>query len=420
MITRDMHRASLIAIFVAAILLGGVWVPRACGQTMSIGIQRPDAGFVPAVSVREVNIIARVLALGDVEREALLMLHSGHVATVQKRRLQVQDQVQEVMEEAQVTSNASVATLSQDKREGWEREAKELGAQFMADLKSLLTKEQEGRWPLVERELRRFASMPKGRTGGERVDMVNVIEQEFPHAWARQDVTDALIAYAASLDGLLKARDQYLTDEKSAEFQKLCVEDKPAAEVLWREAVALRTAVRDLNLRTAEEIAGLLGGQDAERLRRYVLCQAYPKLCTPSRSEAFIRAAGKLGSLTEEQRAAITEIVQLYDEKSNALIKETAAVRRTRDPQIKPSELDPLSGTKVATTSEGEQITFYGSDDMKPRADDPLTPLTQRRFELDRDTRRSIERLLTPEQRDECRQPAIEYIMLGEHQPWGI
>jgi hypothetical protein len=400
--------------------VGWAGLQPAHAQTMAISFSNPAADFVPALSAREVNIIARVLGMSDADREAMMLLHSGHVAAVSQRKNAISDEVQEGFEEAQALGDTDAAKIDPGKRDNWTKEAKQLKDAFFEDLKSLLTKEQADRWPLVERELRRFKSLPSGRFAGEKLDVIAIVDESYPHAWKNPAISDALVAYAASLDSLLKARDAYLSEEKKTEFDSLCKTDKPQAERLWRDAVAARAAVRDLNLRTADQIAAMLASNEGEQLRRQVLCDSYSKLCSQSRSESFIRAASKLNTLSAEQRATINDIVNAYEVRSNALIREIAAATREREVGIKPMQLEPSSGSKVATTAEGETITFYSSEDLKPTNDDPLVPLTKRRHELDRDTRRSIERVLTPEQRDACRQPPIGHIQLGEHSHWGL
>ena len=53
--------------------------------------------------------------------------------------------------------------------------------EFIEDLRVLLTKEQEARWPLVERELSRLKKMADGRIAGEKGDVVRMVA-ELPEA----------------------------------------------------------------------------------------------------------------------------------------------------------------------------------------------------------------------------------------------
>lgn len=419
---RISNRCSAMAASALAFILsaGGFNTPSAHAQSMMISFSTPESNYVPALSAREVNIIARVLGMNETDREAMMLLHSGHVAAVTQRRNAVSDEVQVGFEEAQATGDSNFARVSSEKEEAWTKEAQQLKDAFFEDLKSLLSKEQADRWPLVERELRRFRSLPKGRFAGEKLDVIAIVDDSYPHAWKNPSISDALVAYAASLDSLLKVRDGYLSEEKKSEFESLCTTDKAQAERMWRDSVSSRVAVRDLNLRTADQIAAMLPSNEGEQLRRQVLCASYKKICSQSRSEAFVRAASKLTSLTAEQRATVNDIVNAYEVRSNALIREIAAATREREVTLKPMQLEPSSGSKVAKTADGETITFYSSEDLKPRDDDPLVPLAKRRHELDRDTRRSIERVLTPEQRDECRQPAIGHIEVGTDSYWGL
>lgn len=381
------------------------------GQNMSMSVYSPAQAYRAEFSRTEISILARLLNLGEPEREALNSLYDGYVGALASRSDAIGDDLQDRIERSQAIGDPGIAQPSAEETKQWEAEAERLKQTFLDDLKSMMTREQVDRWPLAEREMRRFKRIGAGRMYGESIDLVRVIEESFPEAWAKPEVTEVLNNYAVQMDGALKRRDAASTPEIREEFEKLAVSDKPAAESLYRSSVAARTAVRDLNTRTTEQLAGLMGEEAGMKLRRLVFDKSFPSLVRPSRSENFIRAVAALDTLSSEQATDVKQIVAQYDQRRWVLLNEMATVQRERQASRLPAQLDPKgSKATVATTADGEQIQFWSSANMKAAPDDPMTPLNERRFQLDRDTRKRLEPILNESQRAAARQPLAEHL----------
>lgn len=394
----------------------------ASAQSMAMGVYSPNLVFKPEFSRSEINIIARLLKLEDAERDALLSLHEGYSQSIRARGDEIAESLQDRVDRAQALGDPTLAQTTEEETKAWESEAKKFKDTFLDDLKSLLTKEQSDRWPLVEREMRRFKRIGSGRLYGESIDLVRIVEESFPEGWSNPQVIEALASYAQAMDGALKRRDETISGEMTEQFEAKLSNDKPGAERIYRDSVAARIAVRDLNLRYTEQIAAMMSEEQGTKLRRTVFERSYPNLVSPSRNEKYIRAAADLKSLSSAQAEEIRSIVTTYDRQRLALLNEIAAIQRDRQATKLPAQLD-ASGSKMttATTADGQTIQFYSSFDIKPAPDDPLTPLNQRRYELDRDTKRKVERVLNAAQRTEVRQPTSDQILFGfDHEVWGL
>lgn len=388
-------------------------------QTMAIAVAKPQDAFKPVISAADISVIARVLNLGDAEREALRALHEGHLIAMKARRDAVQEELQDRIERAQITGDFELAQASTQEQEAWTGEGKKLREGFLTDLKSLLTREQADRWPLVERELRRFDRIGAGRFGGESIDVIRLVEDVAPAVWRDQAAADVLTEYAAKVDGLIKARDEAISDQHAGGFHALARSDKAAAERAWSAARSARIALRDLNQSTAERIAAFLPDAQAFALRRKVMELAYPKLVKPTRTEAFIRAVGDLDSLDASQREAVRSIVSDYERRLWELFKEMASVRREQEAAAKPLELRE-DAMQTATTADGQEITFMSSANIKANPDDPLVKVKLRRLELDEDTKQKLLPILKEAQAEACRQPPAEQLLFGEEELWGL
>ncbi|GJQ29309.1 MAG: hypothetical protein HBSAPP03_11930 [Phycisphaerae bacterium] len=393
----------------------------ALAQSMAVGVQSPRQFYKPEFTRTDMTILGRVLLLSDEEREPLLALYEGHASDLKAAAEVHTAALEDRIERAEALKDVSSASVPQEEVGRWKEEADRIKRAFVDDLKSLLTSAQANRWPLAEREMRRFKRISAGRLGGESLDLVRLVEEHVPEAWGSADVTEALLRYADAMDGALRTRDEAIGESRSEEFERLVGTDRAGALRVWEEAQAARIAVRDLNLRYAEQVASVLAPEQATALRRAVLEKSYPKLCEPTRSEKVIRAAAALSTLDESQRREVREIVEGYETRRLALLREMAAVAKEQQEKKKPARLDPKgSNMQVATTEDGNTISFYSSDALKPPADDPMIALRERRFELDRATRRKVEAVLTASQREAVRQPAQDMVVFDFEDVWGL
>lgn len=408
-----------VLLVIAAILL--LATPAAVGQSMAVSVSDPSTAFEPAIRSHEIRIIARILGLADPEREALSALYDGHCETLKARAAEIADEREEALERAQATADLGVANVPKETEDAWKAEAARAKSAFLDDLKILLTKEQADRWPLVERELRRFKSLDRGRIAGEKLDLIRLVDEHAPASWTTPDVANLLASYVQSLDAALTRRDAQLDTVDGPEFAKLAHSDKAAAEAIWRTVIALRVAVRDINLKTAEQVAALLPEGKGESFRNQVFRAAYPRIAKPSRTEAFIRAAASLKPLTPEQAGSVRSELESFDLRLAAVQKEQAALRREEDATKLPLVLRGSDhGSKTATTADGEVITFYSSDSESVNKEAPAYKLQLRRYELEAETKRRISGILSAEQRAECRQPPIDMLVFGEDDYWGL
>jgi hypothetical protein len=406
--------AALVFVCLATLLAS-----TAAGQSMSISVASPESSFKPEINSRDMNIISRVLGLSETEREAVRTLHDGYAAALKIKLDTVLESTQERTEKAQALGDWHIAQPSDQETAAWEHDSKQLHDAFFADLKSLLSKEQADRWPLVERELRRLKKFPGGRLAGESVDVIHVVDDLVPQAWSIPGVADALSSYALRIDALLQRRGEVASPERAAAFETASKSDKAEAEKMWRSALDSRVAIRDLNMSVAEEVAAQLPAPDRERVKRKIFELCYPSLMQHSRTESFLRAAASLDSLTPSQSESMRATIETYDQDLATLLKDMAAVIRNKQLQQKPIQLEPGS-SKRATTDTGEVVTFFSSADMKSDPSDPMTALRLKRFELDVATKRKVRAILSDAQVQACNQPTIDQISFGEDTFWGL
>lgn len=383
-------------------------------SSVGIGIYNPDTAYAPEFTLRDLTIMTRVLKLGDAEREALETLYQGYSDGLKARSREIREIVTEALERAEVMEDARLVAEASAKQETWDKQAEEMKKAFLTDLKSLLSGEQEGRWPIVERELRRVKQIGHARLPGESVDLIRVVDDILDQTPPPPPLAEAMEQYAANLDIALQARERYLT-EHSQGFDDLIQSDPGAAESKWNESQRLRTAIRDLNLRYVKILASHLGTAQAADLEKRFFEAANARVLTATRAEAYIRAAAALEGLSASQRSEIKPIAEDYEKRRLALVQRLADAwwQECRDDMPR-----TLRG-KLGRLREGESATGWDGKSFLPK-DHPLMRLRQERFELDRNYRRQVDAILTDAQRDEIPEDRVGWAQFTDWSPGGL
>lgn len=361
--------------------------------SIGIGFYSPEGSFQPEVSPRDLKVIIRVLDLKPDEQAALENLHAGYVATLKAKSDEIKTFVERVLEEAEILEDRSRLDPARGKIDEWERDADRIKKSFLDDLRSLLTGEQESKWPIVERELRRMKRIGAGRLSGESVDVIRLVEEVAPESLATPAVSELAERYAQDLDRLLVAREQAVDANQDA-FGKALSNDARTAERMWNDAQNVRKAILDVNARYAREIGAQLPAERAAVLSRKFFEASHAKLCKPTRGEEYIRAAAKLASLSSQQSTATAEIVDRYDRARYSILKRQAEI----EDELQLTALPAFLAKALGRTGPEADDSFDGRSKLP--ADHPLMQLRRERYELDRATRRQVEALLTAEQRD--------------------
>ncbi len=364
------------------------------GGSIGISLMNAETTFRPEFSPRDIRIFERVLGLKPDEKAALQALYAGYVDGLKSRSMEIKRDVDAALERAEVMQDRTEMAPAHARIGEWQRQAEQMKSQFLDDLKSLLTREQEQRWPIVERELRRVKRLSDGRLAGERVDLTRVLEEMLPHAADHPEIQDLLERYCEEMDRAIVARDEF-TRSRSDEFFKATTENPARGVEIWNEAQRLRLAVRDVNDRYVRLLATALGGQEGEELTRKVFEISHERALKPSKSESYIRAAAKLGSLSPEQSEAIAPILDRYERERWALVQRLAKAEQEDELTWMPTTLAKSLGKVAKDAPDG----FDGRTHL-PQGH-PLLILRKQKYELDRGTKEQVEKLLEERQRQE-------------------
>lgn len=370
-----------------------------------------EAAFSPDLSRMDLEVFVRVLSLKPDEQRAMHDLYQAYADTLKVEGAGVRAYCGNVIEESEIMGDQRLLAPAEHQMGEWEKRAEALKKGFIEDLRVLLTKEQEARWPLVERELRRLKTVREGRIAGESVDLVRMVAEVPEAARASAAIPQLLERYSEDLDRALVARAATL-ESSNKDFHELVKADPKKARQSFDIAYRARAAVRDVNERYVRQIADELSPEAREKFKADVFNKSYPPLVRPTRGEKYIRAAGELASLTAEQKGPIKDLIKRYEADRWALLRRAAEAARAAEPDQVPADLAFAIGLAPA------EPRGFQAEGLPP--DSPAAKLKRERWELDKSARGKIDALLTAAQKAALPDLASDSVQFFDYTPYGL
>lgn len=397
---------------------------RAQHSVMSTSIFSDSGTFGPELSRQDLDVFKRVLALQPAEFAAMEELHGAYVNTLKTEGYEVRHVVSVVMEEAEAMGDMTLLGPAHQKLAEWTKRSDELKRTFMDDLKALLTRDQEARWPIVERELRRMKLLRGGRVPGEQVDLVELINELPASVKESPEMVDLLERYSQEMDRAIVSRAAFF-EKNDEKFKELVTSDPPAAKALFERSTREREAVVSVNDRYLREIANGLTTAEADALRDRYFNACYPLLAKGTRGERYIKAAGKLDTLSTEQRSTLGPVLAEYDRDRRAILARMAELvredKRTTLPQSLANALNPPSPETVEPPSRTAGFSYASAPSARDlREDKPYAKLRRSRYELDRACRAKVDAILTPDQQAVLPDLALEPVTVYDDSTQGM
>lgn len=401
------------AVVLCLALVGGLVAPASAQSgSMSIGLYNSEDSFRPDLSARDLKLIIRVLGLGATEQQLLNDLYSGYAATLQNEGAAVREFVSTEIDRAEIMADSRLLDKAHKKIAEWQKRSEQIKKQFLEDLKSLLTREQEGRWPIVERELRRLRLIGDGRLCGENVDLVRLTEDVIGTA-PLPEVADLLNRYSNDLDKALQARETFLADKRK-EFDETRKSEPKRAKAIWDDAQRVRGAVREVNERYARQLGAAMPADKKEEFEGKVFDLSYKPVTKATKAEQYLKDAAGLDSLTADQKSQVAQIKAKYETQRRELLVKAAKGWRDFEAEWLP---DDLEAALAAKPKEEYRREYNGA--WLPESH-PLIKYRGERFELDQGLRKSLDALLTTEQKGGISSRATPYAEFPNWSPWGL
>jgi hypothetical protein len=321
------------------------------------------------------------------------------------------------IERAETLQNLGLIDQAQARIAQWNKRSEQIKKTFLDDLKSLLTRDEEARWPIVERELRRVRFASTGILSGENVDLVRLTEDVLGDSGQTTQVHELVNRYSEELDRVIVARKAAL-DAHKEEYSKTLKSDPDKARSCWEAVTDARLAVQGVNDRYARLLAGEAGDKKPAYERAYFE-KCYPALCRPSRVDEYLKDALELKSLNADQLGRLRALKASYEQRVWAMRQAAAPAWRDFEKQHRAKVLqDALSGTGRNPGEMSSRHEHYNGAWLPDTH--PLNASRRDRLELDRDFRKQIDAVLTPEQRADIPSRLTPFARFENWEPYGI
>lgn len=386
---------TLLSILAAIVMLAPL------GYTQT-GIQNPAAQLQRTlpITATDIEILDTVLELSDAQRQLIDELFRDFQERYQSEIRERELKINELVDEGQLMQDADLLGEAQQIWFDWMTERKQLERVFLDDLRLILDESQIGLWPIVEREIRRKNEIGRGRMAGERVDMIRFVHEHIPDWQANEQLAAELRRYAERIDPPLRRRAELLDTELAQQWMMKRMEHTEECIDLYRQILAQRQRIRDLNLATLTRIKAALPEDIARDLEERFIQREVERARDWGTVHERIIAAGNLPSLTPEQRQQIEPIIRAYLERRPALLRRVFdEIRAVQDTHLPNKLTQALEGKGEQTTiGEGaDAITVFAHWEVERI--ESLDEAYKARADHEYGTWKSIRTILTPEQR---------------------
>lgn len=333
-------------------------------------------GMLPAINSRQVDHYSKLLNLSKDQKDsatALLEGYSQQAAIAGKAMREAGDKARQ---EFQDSGDPAVWNKVRDSMTKFRDDRKKLDDSFMNDFKSLLSPEQQQKWPAVERASRRDATLRWGRLSGERVDLVDLVEKLKLSADASAQINPVLAQYEEDLDRELVRRNEVYEGAMQKMMDLFRNGDMDEAQKVMEKGREAGLRVRDVNRKYARQIEDLLNEEQKTTFNTEFRKESFPDAYRPSYSQRAVDAAIAFKDLTSEQKDKLADL--------------SKSVTKDMD----------TNSTKLAAATEESELKFNLRDMMGRgwRQEGPVADLRKDRRDLDRKALDSLKAILSPEQ----------------------
>jgi hypothetical protein len=328
----------------------------------------------------------RALATEDIEARRAIM-HE-----VQARVAELQQELADLIDPAEAAASGSDAITAMIATvESWEPEKAALREAFTADVRGMLREEQTGRWPQLERTLRRTKTITRGVLSGESIDLFDLVDgmargQPDGGAAMRTATAPVLAAYEVRLDEALVARDQEIVASRRDQLDATARGNWEKALDLTRRQIVLHARVRDVNEEHLRALASALPPADGAGLRAAFDLQAFPRIYRPTRAARMLEAARGLRDVDEATRQAIAGLQASFAQEIAPINEQLREATRAHEPMERQQRF------------ERQAARFSDLLEEDDPSEDPIRALDETRRKLEEQFVQKLEAMLTPAQ----------------------
>ncbi|MCR9216054.1 MAG: hypothetical protein NXI14_02515 [bacterium] len=295
----------------------------------------------PPVNQREFNMMVKMLNFDEVQQEiasdmfAVLQDEFGEMSSV------AQEMQRGAREEFQRNRDPSVWREYGERMARFEDRREELGEQFWADVKILLTEEQVPLWEDFER--RRFRGRAITRQeqvlSGVGVDLVILTEEMELDPEQQELIKPTMTQYEVELDRKLRSY-RRIADEQAERAEKLgqdgnWMQNMDAYNEIFATVRDELVGVRAIHEKYLKQLTAMLGEEPSAELMERFNKAAYPDIYRDSYVDNGLRQVLELDSLSAEQREYVTALKQNWEQESQRMRETLVRAQREREENMR-------------------------------------------------------------------------------------
>jgi hypothetical protein len=375
------------------VLIAGVVVAACSLVAPGVASAQPFGGdmgrmFEPALTTRQMERYASMLGLDADQREVLMVLHGAYLEDLSGRLGETRSRIDRMREEARQARDPEMWRRMGEEMESLRVLQQDTERAFMNDVKLMLTSEQLGEWPRLERARRRETTIGLGMMTGERVDVVTLVnELELPEEklGALRPVLDR---YEQELDSALVRRNEFY--DRGREMMRgggmmrggMDPAQMAEMEKLFNDGREASKRVRDTSARFGRQIESLLDGEYRERFSENFRRSAHPLAYRATRADRAVEVVGSMDDLDASQRSAVQAIIDQHTRQISTANQELArAIEQSEDSMTIRDMFGGGGGMRNAAVREKTERKRELSDGTINRLRGVLTPEQQSRLD---------------------------------------
>lgn len=294
-----MHQALTIAFASLSLALAMPAVAQEGGQVvMRSSMSSISTGASGGLTRDRVGRMAELLGYDDVQSEIAMDLFRELAQARQESSDAMRQEISSAREDAQSGDLSAMMTKIQDATAKHQQRVQTLESTFLEDLQALLLPDQADQWPKAERLYRRGKHLGSLLRSAARVDLDELVQDEFPQASQEAEVADVLERWSVRVDAHLIDRERKAASIGGPDFRGGVVVvggDEDAYKEL-REIDARIASTTEQSVRT------LMGVLQDDSVHTHWIRKAFPRVYRPLDAERRLDAALALEDLSTEQR----------------------------------------------------------------------------------------------------------------------
>lgn len=384
---RSLGGATLAMAIAVGTLVTTPEVAQAQGMRMMTGGMDLSA---TRMTTRSLEDYSRLLGLDETQKEAATALLDGYIAAHKTATEELEAKFEEMQQKAmesrdwqKMSNEASKMTVD------YQEKTRKLEEDMLANLKGLLTPEQDAKWYQVERYRRRETNLRYGFYSGAGVDLVRIINRS-RISLNGEEAKQILEQYEADMDRRLVEFEK-MTREEEENLRKQA--EAGEVDMMSRmntvdKFAAPAKGIRDLNKDFVRRLGLAMSEDDRAKFEAEFAKRAHPRIFRESHEQQLFAAALGFSDLDESQRTTITDLKSQYER------------------EVKTANANLMRATESAEDTAGGMISLMmaqwmpSSKEGVKEAQEEVKKARDARRELDKSFKARLDGVLKLEQRN--------------------